>query len=533
MPDRVRPLLHRPGYCYRRSAGLGGVLTGIGEHGTVSIRGSNAAANRRHQNDRSSHEGVSIFSPQRTLFRGATVITMDPQLGVLPRGDVLVEGGVIVAVEPNLGAVDAEVLEVTDHLLCPGLIDTHRHTWQTQMRGLCADWTLADYVRAMRRSISPMYRPEDVGIGNMLGAAEALAAGVTTVLDYSHCINTPDYADAALEAWESSGARAVFAYGFFDSNPQNPQHFTSHAERIEDFRRVARRLPSSDGRVTIGAALTEIGQRPMAETRAEIEVARELEALIVCHTGCVWSAPSGVLELDGAGLLGPEQVHVHCNTLTDAEWQALARAGAKVSISPETELNMGMGRPVFAACRKHGLRPTLSCDIVSLNSGDLLAQLRAGIGFARWELADSVNAVGQDPTSVGILAGDALAWCTTNAADALGEVQLHRKYHSRQTCRSYRRRGTRSHPTSTARSRRINYFQTNYHDIQHVMVDGKFVKREGKLTKYDIGRLTRAAETSAAEIIDRVEAAQGPLQSLLGQGFAAIADERRSTFEQR
>jgi len=76
-------------------------------------------------------------------------------------------------------------------------------------------------------------------------------------------------------------------------------------------------------------------------------------------------------------------------------------------------------------------------------------------------------------------------------------------------------------------------FQTNYHDIQHVMVDGKFVKREGKLTKYDIGRLTRAAETSAAEIIDRVEAAQGPLQSLLGQGFAAIADERRSTFEQR
>jgi cytosine/adenosine deaminase-related metal-dependent hydrolase len=59
-------------------------------------------------------------------------------------------------------------------------------------------------------------------------------------------------------------------------------------------------------------------------------------------------------------------------------------AGAKVSISPETELNMGMGRPVFAACRRHGLKPTLSCDVISLNSGDLLTQLRLGLGFSRW-----------------------------------------------------------------------------------------------------------------------------------------------------
>ncbi len=474
-----------------------------------------------------------MVPPHRILLRGATVITMDPQLGVLPHGDVLIEDGVIVAVEPDLGAMDAEVLEVQSHLVCPGMIDTHRHTWQTQMRGLCADWTLADYVHAMRRTISPMYRPEDVEIGNLLGAAEALSAGVTTVLDFSHCINSPHHADAALDAWQASGARAVFAYGFFDSSPQNPQYFHSHQERIQDFRRVARRLPTTDGRVTIGAALTEIGQRPMAQTRAEIDVAREVEAAIVCHTGCVWSAPSGVLDLDEAGLLGPEQVHVHCNTLTEGEWQVLAHAGAKVSISPETELNMGMGRPVFAACRKHGLQPTLSCDIVSLNSGDLLAQLRMALGFARWELADPVNAMGQDPVSVGIGTEEALAWCTTNAAEAIGMSDRIGSIApgKRADLIVIGGQGITQHPRHDPVASIV--FQSSPHDVRHVLVNGKFAKRNGELTQLDLPHLTRAAEASADRILRRVEDAHGPLSAQLGHGFTAIAEDRRTTFGNR
>jgi cytosine/adenosine deaminase-related metal-dependent hydrolase len=313
----------------------------------------------------------------------------------LAQGDVLIEDGVIVTVETSLGEVDAEVIEASGHIVAPGLIDTHRPTWQTQMRALCTDWTLTDYLFDVRFSVSPAYTPEDVHLGNPLGAVDALESGATTILDFSHCNNTPQRAVAAVTGLLDAGIRAVFGYGFFESSPMAPSHFSEHGVRLKDFARLADAFfPSRSGLVTLGAALTEIGVIPLSATAAEVAATREHSAIQMTHTGCVWTLPSRIAELDAAGLIGPDQVHVHCNTLNEVEWQILARNGAKVSISVETELNMGMGRPAFAACEMHGIAPTPSCDIVSLNSGDLFAQLRQGLGFKRWADTESQNLAG-------------------------------------------------------------------------------------------------------------------------------------------
>ena len=64
--------------------------------------------------------------------------------------------------------------------------------------------------------------------GNLLGAVDALESGVTTILDFSHCNNTPDHADAAVTGLRDAGIRAVFGYGFFESSPMAPQHFADH-----------------------------------------------------------------------------------------------------------------------------------------------------------------------------------------------------------------------------------------------------------------------------------------------------------------
>ena len=82
------------------------------------------------------------MSSHRVLIRNGHVLTMDERTGDLPSGDVLVEDGVIVAVAPDLPVVDAEVVDATGHLVRPGFIDTHRHTWQSLFRGICGDWTL-------------------------------------------------------------------------------------------------------------------------------------------------------------------------------------------------------------------------------------------------------------------------------------------------------------------------------------------------------------------------------------------------------
>src|ERR1043166_4718344 len=120
------------------------------------------------------------MATERILLRGGHVLTMDPALGDLPSGDVLVERDCIAAVAPRVDASDALVIDARGDVVLPGFVDTHRHTWQTQMRAICADWTLTDYFLGMRLAISPAYSADDVYVGNFAGALEALNAGGTT-----------------------------------------------------------------------------------------------------------------------------------------------------------------------------------------------------------------------------------------------------------------------------------------------------------------------------------------------------------------
>ena len=67
------------------------------------------------------------------------MVTCDDALGELPRADILLDGGKIQAIERHLPVEDARVLELRGKLVVPGFLDTHRHTWQTPLRGLGAD----------------------------------------------------------------------------------------------------------------------------------------------------------------------------------------------------------------------------------------------------------------------------------------------------------------------------------------------------------------------------------------------------------
>ena len=135
----------------------------------------------------------------------------------------------------------------------------------------------------------------------------------------------------------------------------------------------------------MGIALTEVGLVPLDVTRREVETARELDVLLTAHIGSVadpgW--PHEIEILTRAGLLDARQVHVHCNACRQNELQLLADAGAAVSITPETELQMGMGFPITGKALAHGLRFGFGCDIVSNQSGDLLTQMRLALQVQR------------------------------------------------------------------------------------------------------------------------------------------------------
>jgi 5-methylthioadenosine/S-adenosylhomocysteine deaminase len=120
---------------------------------------------------------------RRILVKNGYVVTMD-RAGVIPGGDVLIEGEKIAAVGKNIEAPDANVIDASQMIVLPGLINGHLHTWQTGLRGLAADWTVAEYMKAMHRGLATLFEPEDIYIGNLCGALNQLNNGVTTLVDW-------------------------------------------------------------------------------------------------------------------------------------------------------------------------------------------------------------------------------------------------------------------------------------------------------------------------------------------------------------
>ena len=284
-------------------------------------------------------------------------------------------------------------------------------------------------------------------------------------------------------------------------------HGDANLRQLADFARVIQGSAFSSGLLRRGAALTEVGAVPWDQTVTEIRAAREQGALIVAHTGCVWGSDvtGRVADLYRAGLLGPEQVHVHCNTLGDAEWRMLADAGCKVSVSPETEMNMGMGRLAIGKCLEFGIRPTLSCDIISLNSGDLFTQARLAIAYQRFVENDVLNQSGRMPDALVTRARDAIEWATINGAIACGldaEIGTLEPGKQADVIVVGRADGFAAHPILDPYGTLV--FQSTAADVDTVIIAGRVRKSGGRLLDADLPALLARAHASAAAVLARV-----------------------------
>jgi 5-methylthioadenosine/S-adenosylhomocysteine deaminase len=149
----------------------------------------------------------------RIRIKGATIVSMDPKIGNINSGDLLLDGGKIIAVGRNLGSWAVIEIDGRGMIAMPGFINGHIHLWQTALRGVAADWTVDQYFGALIGQLVGRYTPDDVFIGNLVGALDQINSGVTTLFDWCHIVNTPAHADAAVDALKEARIRALFAYG--------------------------------------------------------------------------------------------------------------------------------------------------------------------------------------------------------------------------------------------------------------------------------------------------------------------------------
>ncbi|MFJ4282575.1 amidohydrolase family protein [Streptomyces massasporeus] len=358
----------------------------------------------------------------RTLLRSGHVISMDPDIGDLPQGDVLIEDGRITAVEPEIGA-DAEVLDMTGHIVIPGFVDTHRHTWEAPIRGVAPDATLDDYFVDILDTFAPLYTPEDVYAGNLAGALECLNAGITTLVDWSHINNTPEHPDAAIQGLAESGIRAQYAYGSANTSLAEYWFESTIALPADDVRRIrSTHFASDDGLLTMGLATRGPGFCVDEVVAAEWAMARELGLPITVHVamGRLAGRFGMVKQLHDLGLLGPDTTYVHSCYLSGEEWRMVADSGGTVSVAPQVELQMGHGWPPVMQAIEHGLRPALSIDVVTTVPGDMFTQIRAAFGAERARVnADCWQANMPVPSSM-LTARQLLEIATVNGAHVAG-----------------------------------------------------------------------------------------------------------------
>jgi cytosine/adenosine deaminase-related metal-dependent hydrolase len=360
------------------------------------------------------------MSKGRTLFSGGTVFSVVPTEE--PRqADVLVDDGVIVQIGRHIDA-DADRIDATDCIVMPGFVDTHRHVWQTQLRGVTHDWSLKDYIRSIRFQSALHYRPQDMYVGNYLGMLEAINAGVTSVLDFCHCINSPEHAAEALRATRDSGIRSIFALGLNEVPVDNP-FFNTLEHRIEHARRLrAEQFPSDDSLVTMGISLSDVLVAGIERVTEEVAVSRELGLRITLHANAVMFAEpvSEVEFLENADLLGPDLVWVHMNLTTDQELSRVVETGGAISCTPETEMQMGMGHPVFGRFIGVGGKPSLGCDVISNNSGCLFSQMRLALQAQRMLDNDVELAHRHGPDTIDLSSETAARAATLWGAKAMG-----------------------------------------------------------------------------------------------------------------
>ena len=424
------------------------------------------------------------------LFRDGLVLTMDDAHRVLPHSDVLVIGERIAEVGTNLRAPEGALeIDASAGILMPGMIDTHRHMWQTAMRGYGADWTLTQYFVWYYLESGKLFRPQDVYAGNLLSAIEAVDAGVTTTVDWSHGLQTVEHADAALDALLAVPGRFVLAYGNIQ---QGPWEWSAKPE-FREF--VKRRLTGGGDMLGFQMAFDVTGD-PKFPERAAFEVARELDAPVTTHAG-VWGATNddGIRLMHENGFMTPKTIYVHAATLTHDSYHRIAATGGSVSISTESEQSAGQGYPPTWQLRQHDIPVSMSMDTSVWWSADLFTAMRATLGADRARDHLEAHARQETVTHVHLRAEHVVDWTTRGGSKALGLDSVVGSVEAGKKADLVLIKNDES-PVMFPLLNPYGHvvFQAQRGDVHTVVVNGRLLKHDHHLVGIDLGSARRAVE---------------------------------------
>jgi 5-methylthioadenosine/S-adenosylhomocysteine deaminase len=293
--------------------------------------------------------------PVDTLVEHAVVVTMDAARRVVDDGAVAIRGTDIVAVgkTDELAATyePAERIDGRRFVVTPGMVNTHIHvTGEPLTRGYVPDDTpFEENVFAWLCPLYASYEEADERLSAQLAAAEMLKSGTTSFLE----AGTAWYLDAVVDGLVEIGIRGRVGRWVWDLPPEPARYQQTTEEAIANLRRVLdEHRWVAGGRIQAWSMV--VGHTTCSDDlwRAARQAASEWETGLNYHMSPAAMDPEGFLAQHGRrpiehlaaiGVLGPDNVLVHCVHVDENEVDLLARHGSSVSHCPTTCLKVAYG----------------------------------------------------------------------------------------------------------------------------------------------------------------------------------------------
>lgn len=433
------------------------------------------------------------------LIRGGLVVTMDAERRILPTS-VLVEGSRIAECPSN--ATDADtVIDATDCLVIPGLIQTHVHLCQTLFRGMADDMDVIDWLRLRIWPFEQAHDAASVYDSARLAIAEMLLGGTTTALT----IETVRHTEEAFRAILETGFRAVSGKAMMDHfevgtemiGERTDDSMSSSLELLREFH------GNDDGRLRY--AFCPRGSRNATEElwRDVAAAAEEHDAWIHTHaaeneaqTGRLAAEGGTDVEyLAGLGVLSRRSVLAHCIWLTDRERGVLADTGARVAHCPTCNMKLASGFAPVPELLDGGVVVGLGADGAPCNNTlDMFQEMR---------MASLIHKPRCGPRAMP--ADRVFEMATLGGARSIGmEHELGSLEPGKRADLVVLRRD-RLHTQPVERVDPVSQlvYEHRATDVDAVVVDGRALVRDGALAGVDAEELRARANESAKRVAER------------------------------
>lgn len=341
---------------------------------TTAMGLSSSAADKRRPAE--SFDRLVLHDDEHIVIKGGYILSMDEQVGDLPQGDVHIHQGTIVNVGKHLDVTGARILDASQMIVMPGMIDTHWHVWTSVLRAMAGEIQDVGYFDITTK-FGALFTPADMYISTRLAMTEAVHSGITYVHDWCHNVRSYEHAEAGIMAIEDQGVRARFSVGL----PAGADQQTSKVD-MGIIERLLQRQKNAqnNGLVSIGLAWPEPGTDSSLRTD-EIEMARQWGTPISVHASRKPDKEDSITKIKD--FLDKDVQIIHGVQASEAELKMMAESGAALSISPYSELRVGYGFPPVPEMLASGIPIGLSVDTFPLSgNADMFAVMKIFLNLA-------------------------------------------------------------------------------------------------------------------------------------------------------